>query len=267
MPKSSGLSDADLDQNMSSVVQSLTEKEKQALRLLVNGYDAKSMARQLGLSVHTINERLREARRKLAVSSSREAARKLRELEGPSPDFLGPNRFGDATIPQSVPEAASPAERRPMRHSVGWVAGATLMTISLALIALSALSGTADEPKTTLSQQTTNPAVETEAVQAARLWLALVDAGDWQRSWDATSHTFQSLNTSARWAAVAASVQTPLGANISHQLVSEDFVPAPPSGYQLIKFKSRYANKAEALLTLTLERENERWKVSGITLD
>ena len=51
----------------------LTEKEKQTLRLIVRGHDAKSTARNLGLSVYTINERLRDARRKMAVSSSREA--------------------------------------------------------------------------------------------------------------------------------------------------------------------------------------------------
>ena len=33
----------------------LTEKEKQALRLLLDGHDAKSMANKLGLSIHTIN--------------------------------------------------------------------------------------------------------------------------------------------------------------------------------------------------------------------
>ena len=33
----------------------LTEKEKQTLRLIVRGHDAKSVARSLGLSVHTIN--------------------------------------------------------------------------------------------------------------------------------------------------------------------------------------------------------------------
>ena len=60
----------------------LTDKEKQTLRLIVRGHDAKSIARSLGLSVHTINERLREARRKMAVSSSREAARLLLEVEG-----------------------------------------------------------------------------------------------------------------------------------------------------------------------------------------
>lgn len=255
-----------MDENMSSAVSSLTEKEKQALRLLVNGYDAKSMARQLGLSVHTVNERLREARRKMAVSSSREAARKLRELEGTSPEFLAPKSFGDAPGSDTAPQAAPPAQRRPVRHPVGWIAGAIFMTLSLALIALSALSGAVDEPRSAATT-TTSPAAETDAVRAARAWLALVDAADWQRSWDATSRTFQSLNTAGRWAEVAASIQTPLGANIAHELVSEDFVPAPPSGYQLIKFKSRYANKPETTLTLTLEKENERWKVSGVMLD
>ena len=67
----------------------LSEKEKQTLRLIVRGHDAKSIARDLGLSVHTINERLRDARRKMAVSSSREAARLLLEVEDralPTPD-------------------------------------------------------------------------------------------------------------------------------------------------------------------------------------
>ena len=60
----------------------LTEKEKETLRLMVRGHDAKSMARELSLSVHTINDRLRAARRKLGVTSSKEAARKLFAING-----------------------------------------------------------------------------------------------------------------------------------------------------------------------------------------
>ena len=60
---------------MAEGYQALTAKEKEALRLLLGGHDAKSMANQLGLSVHTINERLRDARRKLSVSGSKAAAR------------------------------------------------------------------------------------------------------------------------------------------------------------------------------------------------
>ena len=59
----------------------LTDREKAVLRLLAKGFDAKSAARELGLSVHTVNERLRSIRRKLQVTSSREAARLLLERE------------------------------------------------------------------------------------------------------------------------------------------------------------------------------------------
>lgn len=65
----------------SQVLSNLTAREKAALRLLGRGYDAKSAARELGVSVNSVNERLREARRKLGVSSSREAARLLTEIE------------------------------------------------------------------------------------------------------------------------------------------------------------------------------------------
>jgi len=80
-------------------VQNLTQRQKEILRLLLNGFDAKSAGRELGISVHTVNEHLREARRHLGVSSSREAARILRQMEGIPPNNVGPNELGvaDAT--------------------------------------------------------------------------------------------------------------------------------------------------------------------------
>ena len=92
--------------------QALTEKEKETLRLLVSGYDAKSMARHLGLSVHTINERLRDARRKMAVSSSREAARQLRDIERRTPEPVGYESFGDVGAAAAVTDVSSPAPAR-----------------------------------------------------------------------------------------------------------------------------------------------------------
>jgi DNA-binding CsgD family transcriptional regulator len=75
-------------------VQNLTQRQKEILRLLLNGFDAKSAGRELGISVHTVNEHLREARRHLGVSSSREAARLLRQAESTPPNNLGPNEVG-----------------------------------------------------------------------------------------------------------------------------------------------------------------------------
>lgn len=53
----------------------LSAKEIEVLALIAQGHDAKSAARRLAVSPHTIYERLRRAREKLGVSNSREAAR------------------------------------------------------------------------------------------------------------------------------------------------------------------------------------------------
>jgi len=68
--------------------QALSDREKAVLRLLGQGHDAKSTARELGISVHAVNERLRNTRRKLGVSSSREAARLLISSEHRASNFF-----------------------------------------------------------------------------------------------------------------------------------------------------------------------------------
>src|SRR3546814_7533883 len=108
-------------------IQALTEKEKETLRLLVDGHDAKSMARHLGLSVHTINEKLRDARRKMSASSSREAARQLRELEREGPENFGDRLLGDAVAP-GMEQLRSSAETHRMSRRAGWIVGAIIMS-------------------------------------------------------------------------------------------------------------------------------------------
>lgn len=248
-------------------LQALTEKEKETLRLLVDGHDAKSMARHLGLSVHTINERLRDARRKMAAPSSREAARQLREIERQDPQFLADRVLGDAATATDVEEHRTLAGTRRMSRRFGWIAGGIFMSISLALYALASLSGTAGTPATPKPEAPAAPAAETAAVQAARQWLALTDKGDWNGSWNATGQAFKSLNTSERWAEVSEAVRTPLGALVSRDLIGEEYVPAPPYGYQVVKFRTSYANKAGAIETLSLVREGDAWRVVGCTIE
>ncbi|WP_432770761.1 MAG: helix-turn-helix transcriptional regulator [Sphingopyxis sp.] len=55
----------------------LTDREMEILRLLVAGHTVKTIAGRLGRSETSINERLRTARRKTGVGSSRELARLL----------------------------------------------------------------------------------------------------------------------------------------------------------------------------------------------
>lgn len=64
-------------QSSSRLSACLTEREIEILRLLVAGHTVKTIAARLGRSETSINERLRSARRKTGVGSSRELARLL----------------------------------------------------------------------------------------------------------------------------------------------------------------------------------------------
>lgn len=252
---------------MDTGYRALTEKEKQTLRLLVNGHDAKSIARHLGLSVHTIHERLRDARRKLMVSSSREAARQLRAFEGGTPENGGDTVFGDA--PQGGEAQASiTGGKAGGVPRFAWLIGGTAMTIAVALYAAIALwSGGAGKVESTAMAAAAQSPAQQQAEQAARQWLALVDARDWRAAWSATGSAFRGLNTLEGWSAAVEGAHGPLGAALSRELVTADYSPAPPDGVWTIRFRTRFAKGREAIETLALSHEDDGWRVVGVMLD
>jgi len=255
---------------MSNGYQALSDKEKQTLRLLLSGYDAKSMARHLGLSVHTVNERLRDARRKMETSSSREAARLLREVEAQTPESLGDEPLGDAPKPGAAQVSLQSAQGDGKSRRTGWIIGGSVMTISLALFALSSLSGPSLAPAvpfTTAAAVSPTPASETAAVDAARQFLALIDRDDWAASWQATHKSFQLLNTVEWWADASQKVRGEMGTLRSRELATVNFRPAPPSGYWTITFKANYSKKGSAAETVQLAAENGGWKVAAISVE
>jgi DNA-binding CsgD family transcriptional regulator len=251
-------------------VSALTEREKQTLRLIVRGHDAKSVARSLGLSVHTINERLRDARRKLSVSSSREAARLLMDAEAGVSATLPPYSAADTEIgddiaaplddPDTAPiDGVGPAVRRPRI-----IIGVLVMTFVLGLLAIAMLPYPAVAPPR--SQTAASEGVDAEVVAAARNWLVLVDASEWDESYRATGLAFRRLNTARIWATVSQKVRVPLGALVSRTFLSQENLPAPPSGYEVVKFRTSFANKADVVETVSLDREGGTWRVVGITV-
>lgn len=93
----------------------LNDNEKAALHLLLQGHDAKTAAQTIGVTPNIINERLRSARQKLQVTSSKAAARMLADHEGIAPKFIVPKNIGivqkpksDAIYPLPGHQAASP---------------------------------------------------------------------------------------------------------------------------------------------------------------
>src|SRR5215217_5498922 len=97
------------DRPGATVVDRLTETERDILRLLGQGHTAKSIAVLRSLSVAAVNERLRASRRKTDVSSSRELARLLATQENRD-DFIG-LAANPTTPPMSPRPDAAPTRR------------------------------------------------------------------------------------------------------------------------------------------------------------
>ena len=69
------------------------------------------------------------------------------------------------------------------------------------------------------------------------------------------------------WAQASRQVRVPLGAVVSRNLATIRFVNAPPQGFQEVTFHTRFANRADAVATVTLAEENGEWKVVGVLID
>ena len=108
---------------------------------------------------------------------------------------------------------------------------------------------------------------EAAAAQAAEDFLRLVDESQWAESYAMTGAQFRELNTLERWAEVSGQVRPPLGKLLTRDLVTNEYVSAPPEGYRLIKFRSVYANGAAQTESLSLAWENGAWKVVGVVFD
>lgn len=131
----------------------------------------------------------------------------------------------------------------------------TLAAVALALSFLLARSASAGEN-------------ETLAQQAAKEWLALVDGGDYDRSWDQAASLFKLAVTKADWEKAAKAARAPLGALKSRQFRSANYarsLPGAPDGeYVVIQYASRFDNKAAAIETITPMRDKDgHWRVSG----
>ena len=62
-------------------------------------------------------------------------------------------------------------------------------------------------------------------------------------------------------------VRPPLGTVLTRDLVGNEWVPAPPEGYRLVKFRSTYAGGTQQTESLSLAWEDGAWRVVGITFE
>jgi DNA-binding CsgD family transcriptional regulator len=134
----------------------LNDSERRVLRLLAEGHTAKSIANTINSTPAAINERLREARRKTGVGSSRELARLLKAQENRH-ELIGVAKSpsGRTALPQTDAEPSHPRT------------GVIVMFVLLVVAAAGAAAlMTQDSPPTTSSD---DPLIGTPLVHAPDL--------------------------------------------------------------------------------------------------
>ena len=92
------------NEDVAETLPALSEGEKQCLRLVAQGFNSKEIARQLHVSEHTVDQRVRTSLRKFGVPSRKEAARLFVSVveQSPQSDTYQP------LIYQSEPLASDP---------------------------------------------------------------------------------------------------------------------------------------------------------------
>ena len=106
-----------------------------------------------------------------------------------------------------------------------------------------------------------------EVTDISTSWLALVDAHDYVKSWEAASTLLQGRVPKNLWVTEGPTRRDPLGTVQSRSVQNVQFVsslPGAPEGqYAIVQFKTRFTQKADAVETVTLVRENGIWKDAG----
>ena len=113
-----------------------------------------------------------------------------------------------------------------------------------------------------------HPEAERAAVEAAEVWLELVDLEKYGESWEGAANYFQGAVSTEQWLLSMEAVRKPLGQKLSRSLKSKQYytsIPGAPDGeYVVIQFNTSFEHKLSAVETVTPMKDKDgKWRVSG----
>jgi len=119
-----------------------------------------------------------------------------------------------------------------------------------------------------VTQRSESQNAVTAAVPVAQAWLALLDEGKIEQSWDQAAKPLKAAITRDKWATSIKSLRQPLGKVTSRKLISATYATSLPGAadgqYVVIQFKTGFDNKPDAVETVTPMLEADgNWRVSG----
>ncbi len=109
---------------------------------------------------------------------------------------------------------------------------------------------------------------EKKAALAAEPWLALVDQGEYSRSWETAAELLKDAVDRREFIRKVGEARKPLGKVISRTPLSAKYttaLPGAPDGqYVIIQYKTVFEKKAAAVETVTpMLDKDKKWRVSG----
>ena len=108
---------------------------------------------------------------------------------------------------------------------------------------------------------------QADGLKAAEQWLALVDDGKSNESWERGASMLKGAIDKAGWAAAVEQARGPLGPlssrNYSGDRRLSELAGAPPGDYLVIQYASSFENRKGLTEVVTLVDEGGQWKVAG----
>jgi hypothetical protein len=113
-----------------------------------------------------------------------------------------------------------------------------------------------------------NTEKEKAAQEIAGAWLQLVDAGEYETSWNEAADYFKKAVSKEDWIQSIEAGRKPLGTLLNRTVTSAKFttsLPGAPDGeYVVIQYETSFENKQHAIETVTPMKDTDGvWRVSG----
>ncbi|MBU6395720.1 MAG: helix-turn-helix transcriptional regulator [Sphingomonadales bacterium] len=225
----------------SALADALNVRELEVLRLLAEGHTIKSIAAQLDRTEASINERLRDARRKTGVGSSRELARQL-----------GAQKNWDKNPDLAMTSPSSEAPVQPASHGLTGPKGTIAMLIAMPLIAAGSLLMAADAPYNAARPQSAVAAAQgSPLVGRWALDVAAVPAEERPR---AVTISF-SVAPDRRWTTLVEIVNADGGTLHAESTAALDAAPVPTAGNMGFIDSASLRQPAPGTLVMTLGKD------------
>lgn len=117
------------------------------------------------------------------------------------------------------------------------------------------------------AQDSTDTAAHVKAARAAAMaWLALLDARDFDASWEAAASSFRQAVTAPGWRQALTNAYAAFDTLTTRTYMGGKYLTnipnAPPGEYVVMQFSSTFG-EAHAIETVTFIREGDAWKAAG----